>query len=183
MLPFLAAAGISAGADFLGQYLGHRMNQGMDQKNLQRLLQLSSPEFIGQGANQFMDIFQRSPMYSQMRNRAMMGANQLGNQLQTSYARAGLGSSALGQTATQIGRSSILGRFDDVDMNLFQQALAQSFGRSGAMAGAYGKYPQFSPFGQALGGTIGDIGPFASRLMNHYYPNETPGTTSYTRRA
>jgi hypothetical protein len=164
MLPFLAALGIGGAADFLGQYLGHRLNQGMDQKNLARLMALYSPQSITGDANQFFSAFQRSPMYTAMRERAMQGSNILGNQLQTGYARAGLSNSGMSRTAVPIARSSVLGGFNNIDMTLFQEALQQALGSRAGMTNAMNRYPQTSPFAQAFGGMMSDIGP----LLAHY---------------
>lgn len=138
----LAVAGITMGASALMNWLGGSAEAGRRQKLQQQLLDLLSPEKLSGETNTIFDLFRKSPMYSGLRTSAMEGSAQLGNQLQTSFARRGLSQSGIAGASLPIARASHLGGFRDIDAQLFMQALQQArqnlSGRAGVLSGTSG---------------------------------------------
>jgi hypothetical protein len=122
-------------------------------------MELLSPEKLSGETNMLFDLFRRSPMYTGLRTSAMEGSQQLGNQLQTSFARRGLSSSGIAGASIPIARASHLRGFQDIDAQLFMQALKQAreslSGRAGVLSSTSG------PSGGqlALGNTMQSIMP------------------------
>jgi len=164
MPPWVVPAAIGAGS-FLGNLLGGRQQQGMQERDLQRLLALFQPGAISGDTNQLFDAFRSSPMYSGLRNRAMVGASSLGNQLQTSFARRGLSSSGIAGAAIPIARSSFQQGFQEIDADLWSKALSAIMQGRSAQAGALSGFKSFSPGGQAFGKTLEVLMPYFLSMM------------------
>ena len=164
MPAWLAPAAIGAGS-FLGSFLGNQQQSGLQQKDLARLMALFSPDSISGDTNSLFEAFQRSPMYSGLRNRAMTGASALGGQLQTSFARRGLSNSGIAGAALPIARSSFSRGFQDIDMELFAKALQSILAGRGTQAGILQGFPSRSAGGQAFGTTLQALMPYFNSLM------------------
>lgn len=171
----LAVAGITAGVSGLFNLLGGQAEAGRRKKLQQQLMELLSPERLGAETNSLFDLFRRSPMYTGLRTGAMESSSQLGNQLQTSFARRGLSQSGIAATALPIARASHLGGFRDIDSNLFIQALSQA--RQGLQSRANVLTGTSGPSGLSLG--AGNWMQSMMPLLLKYFESKFPtkGTT------
>jgi hypothetical protein len=161
----LAVAGIAAGGSALLNMFSGNAAAGRMTKLRQQLMELFSTQRLGSETNDLYSLFKSSPMYAGLRSRAMEGASTLGGQLQTSFARAGLGRTGIAATALPLARSSFTRGFQDIDANLFVQALQQArqmlTSRAGALQGTAG--PSGTELG--LGNTMQSIMPLLLMLM------------------
>jgi hypothetical protein len=162
----LATAAIIGGGSFLGNLLGGRQQKGLQEDDLQRILQLFSPGAISGDTSALFSAFRQSPMYSALQTRAMTGASALGGQLQTSFARRGLSNSGIAGAALPIARSSFSRNFQDIDADLWSKALQSIMAGRGAQANALSGYRSFSPGGQAFGKSLEILGPYLRSLMS-----------------
>ncbi len=121
----LAYAGVAAGSALLNMLAG---NAAGDRQNKLRaeLMRLFSTSNLQNETDSAFKVMQSSPMYSALRNRAMSSSAGLANQLQSSFARAGLSRSGIAATALPIAKASHIGKFQDIDMEMFTQALQQA---------------------------------------------------------
>ena len=156
---------LSAVGSFVGTGAGESRAAGRRESDLQRIMQLFSPQSIGGDTNSLFEMFQRSPMYSGLRNRSMESSALLGNQLQTNFARRGLSSSGIAGASLPIARASHMGSFDDIDMELFAKALSTVMQGRGTQANALGNFKSADPWGMAFGKTLDILGPYLNSKM------------------
>lgn len=166
-LPLLPiAVGGSALLNWFGANSANQHN-----KNLQRqLMELLSPERLGKEANSLFDVIRSSPMYTGLRRNAMVGASALGNQLQTSFARRGLGRSGLAGIAEPLARSSFQGQFADIDATLFAKALAEARSSLEQRANILRGTDMRSTGALTAGGTLESLMPLLLKYFESQYP-------------
>jgi hypothetical protein len=137
------------------------------------LMELFSTESLTGETNKLFGLFQKSPMYSGLRTQAMESSARLGGQLQTSFARRGLGRSGIAATALPIARASHIRGFQDIDANLFMQALSQAreglSARANVLTGTSG--PSAGQLG--IGNTLQSMMPFVLK----YFESKLPGVS------
>jgi len=164
MAGWVAPVAIGVGS-LLGSFFGNKQQSGLQKQDLDRLMSLFSTDSISGDANSLFEAFQRSPMYSGLRNRAMSGSNLMANQLQTSFARRGLSNTGIAGAAMPIARSAHLGKFQDIDMELFAKALQSIMAGRSDQASILKGFPSKSSFGQAFGSTLQSMMPYLMDLM------------------
>lgn len=154
------------GGSALLNFLGGKSQAGQQSLLREQLMQLFSTQNLGNETNNMFDLFRSSPMYTGLRGRAMESSSRLGGQLQTSYARAGLGRSGMAATALPIARASHIGSFQNIDMELFIKALEQARASIGARAGALTGTSGPSAMALGAGGTLQSLMPILLQLLS-----------------
>lgn len=146
-------------------FLGAR-SQTQQMDRLRRELEaLFTPERLSGDAMTLFRTLQKSPVYGQMRNRAMMGATSLSNSLQRSFARSGLDRSGVAAASLPIAQHSVLGGLNDIDAQLFMQALGLAQSNLGARAGIIRGTSGPGTGALAAGGTLESLMPLLYMMM------------------
>jgi hypothetical protein len=148
-------------------------------KKLRELLErLFSPESISGETNKFFDMFKASPMYGGLRSQAMSGATSLANQLRTSYARRGLGTSGIAGVAEPLARSSFQQSFADIDAGGYRDALAAAMRNLQARAGIITQTDAPSVGAGTIGRGIDNLLPMIYEMLKRYGGSrqKRPGT-------
>ena len=148
------AVPLLVGGTLLANYLGARSKESLRKRQIAELMAMLDPSKLGAEANTIFDMLRASPMYSGLRNRAMVGASTLSNQLQNSFAMRGLNTSGLAAATLPMARSSFQSSFNDIDMGLFQDALKTAMANIQQRIAIKSGSQPISPMGTAFGNTL-----------------------------
>jgi hypothetical protein len=165
-------AGIAGLDALLGFFGGH--SEAKRQEELRKqLMQLFSTQNLSDQTNNLFALIQRSPMYASLRAGAMGGSTNLANQLQTSYARAGLSNTGLAASALPLARSGFSRQFMGIDADLFMKALSGASGLIGQQAGALTGTAGPKGWEIGMGNTLQSLQP----LLLNYFMNRNGGVS------
>lgn len=161
-------AAIGGGIGLISARLGAGAEAGRMKKLREMLERLFSQESISGETNKFFDMFKASPMYGGLRSQAMSGATSLANQLRTSYARRGLGTSGIAGVAEPLARSSFQQSFADIDAGGYRDALAAAMRNLQARAGIITQTDAPSVGAGTIGRGIDNMLPMIYEMLKKY---------------
>jgi hypothetical protein len=160
----LAYGAVMGGSALLNMFAGNAA-AGRMEKLREQLMEMLSSRNLGAETNDIFGMMRNSPMYTGLRTRAMEGSSALAGQLQTSYARRGLSNTGLAATALPIARSGFTRNFQDIDANMFAQALQMARSLIGARAGVLQGTSGPSGTELGIGNTLQSIMPLLLMLL------------------
>lgn len=160
---------LSLGLTALGtgalNWLGASSRSRQDADLRKQLEALFTPERLSGDATALFNTLRRSPIYGNMRNRAMLGASSLSNRLQSSFARSGLDRSGVAALSLPIAQHSVIGGLNDIDAELFMQALQLAQSNLGARAGIIRGTHGPGTGALAAGGTLESLLPLLYSML------------------
>lgn len=161
----LGGLGTALGSGALN-FLGARSRTRQDEDLRRQLEALFTPERLSGDATALFNTLRRSPIYGNMRNRAMLGASSLSNSLQSSFARSGLDRSGVAALSMPIAQHSVLGGLNQIDADLFMQALQLAQSNLGARAGIIKGTAGPGVGALTAGGTLESLLPLLYSMMS-----------------
>jgi len=160
----LALMNIGGGAfgGLLGQLFG-----GGQQRYRQQMMQAASPQHLLALHNMLYNQFLGSPAYTQAAGGAFQRGNALQNNLASSLAARGLGTSGIGSIAGPLAQSSAAGQLGQLRTGAYGAAGQQAgMLQRNELAGLQGAGPpQQNQFAAGLGGGISDFAQLLPYLM------------------
>lgn len=113
-------------APYALNFLSSRLGAGAERGRMKAIQRMYTPEYLTNMTNKLFQNMQASPMYTAARGNAMTNASQLGNSINASFARRGLGTSGIAGVATPMAQSSFNQAFAGIDADFFKQAMGNA---------------------------------------------------------
>ena len=167
MNPLLLPLLFQGASGVLGGIFGHGQDKA-ERKRRAEIMRLADPAYLRQLQQQFYNQALAGPAFSQGARGIYNAGQSMTNRLQGSLAARGLSNSGVGSIAPALAASSTAGQLGNLRTNLYNAAGSQA-GASQAqqLATLQGLGPQPNYMGQAIGGSLADIGSF---LGDYYKP-------------
>jgi hypothetical protein len=122
------------------------------QRVIQMLMRLFSPQKIGQQANEMYGVLKGSPMYQQSLNNLIGGAQRSSNMLTRNLAGAGIQGSGVGQIQRSMAPSVMAGGIGNLNSSTYGMGLDSIMQQISAMMGSAVRTPQRTSGIQGLRG-------------------------------